>query len=75
MSERFWQEWREALHGIWHHQDERPLSGCDLRQGLPRLALPDESEHLAGGTAPKEDEPEIVAPGPHGQIEGSSVHG
>lgn len=75
MSNRFWNGWRKLLGGVERNQDFCPTSNEDLRRGLAPLALPDESEHMAEGEAPIESDPEIVMPGPHGQVPGSAVHG
>lgn len=54
---------------------KRVLAKGDMREGLPELALPDESEHMAGGWLAPSSGPDIVSPGPHVQAPGQTTKG
>jgi len=69
-----------ALAGVAvadHHEilPKRMLAKGDMREGLPELAMPDESEHMAGGWMAADKGPEIVAPTTHVQAPGDTAKG
>ena len=51
------------------------FSKSDLRFGVPRIGLPNENDHLAGGQVQPDQGPEVLAPDYYDQTPGNTVKG